>query len=81
MKVKIALDDFGLGHASLSYLNQLPISKLKIAQGLIRELKYYPQKTALISAIIASGQILGKQVIAEGVETQQQLEILQNFDN
>ncbi|GFE71792.1 EAL domain-containing protein [Chroococcus sp. FPU101] len=79
MKIKMAIDDFGLGYASLNYLNQLPISKLKIAQSLIRELKYYPQKTALISAIIASGQILDKQVVAEGVETQQQLEILQSL--
>lgn len=79
MKIKMAIDDFGLGYASLNYLNQLPINKLKISQSLIKELKYYPKKTALISAIIASGQILGKQVIAEGVETQQQLEILQSL--
>jgi EAL domain-containing protein (putative c-di-GMP-specific phosphodiesterase class I) len=76
MNVKISIDDFGLGYASLNYLSQLPIKKLKIAQTLIQELKQYPHKTALISAIIASGQIFDWQVVAEGVETQQQLELL-----
>lgn len=77
MDVKISLDDFGLGYASLSYLSQLPIKKLKIAQTLIQELKHHPQKTALVSAIIAAGQIFAWQVVAKGVETQQQLELLQ----
>lgn len=79
MNIKIALDDFGIGQTSLNYLTQLPIQKLKIAQKLIRELKSYPHQTALIEAIIASGRILGKQIVAEGVETQEQLEILQSL--
>lgn len=79
MNVKISIDDFGLGYASLNYLSQLPIKKLKIAQTLIQNLKHHPHKIALISAIIASGHIFDLQVIAEGVETQQQLEILQSL--
>jgi diguanylate cyclase (GGDEF)-like protein len=79
MNVKISVDDFGLGYASLNYLSQLPIKKLKIAQALIQDLKHHPHKTALISAIIASGHIFDWQVVAEGVETQQQLEILQSL--
>ncbi|PSF38361.1 diguanylate cyclase [Aphanothece hegewaldii CCALA 016] len=79
MNVQIAVDDFGLGYASLSYLSQLPMRKLKIAQTLIHNLKTHPHQTALVSAIIASGHIFGWQVVAEGVETQQQLEILQSL--
>ncbi|MBR8829829.1 MAG: hypothetical protein N5P05_001215 [Chroococcopsis gigantea SAG 12.99] len=77
--ISLSLDDFGLGYSSISYLNQLPIKKIKIAQSLVKELVSAEANTALIAAIIGLGKSFHVQVVAEGVENQQQLLTLQEL--
>ncbi|ASF45844.1 putative bifunctional diguanylate cyclase/phosphodiesterase [Methylovulum psychrotolerans] len=76
MGIKIALDDFGTGYSSLSYLKSFPIDVLKIDQSFIREMTVESKDARLTSAIIEMGHSLGQKIIAEGVETEQQLEYL-----
>nr|MDJ0846176.1 EAL domain-containing protein [Crocosphaera sp.] len=78
--VQVSLDNFGTGYSSLKYLQQFPITSLKIDQSFIQTLQNNPQNTAIISAIIALGKSFDLRVIAEGVETLQQLEFLQRLD-
>ncbi len=78
--VQISLDDFGTGYSSLGYLQKFPITTLKIAQSFIQTLSDKPQNTAIVSAIIALGQSFDLRVIAEGVETLKQLELLQGLN-
>jgi diguanylate cyclase (GGDEF)-like protein len=77
--VRLAMDDFGMGYSSINYLYELPFQKIKIAQSVIDELKNSPQKISLISALITLGRSLNLKVVAEGVETQQQLELLRRL--
>ena len=74
--VEIAIDDFGTGYSSLAYLTTLPISELKIDQRFVRDLGMTPQSSAVVTAIIALGRSLGLRVVAEGVETLRQMEVL-----
>ena len=70
--VRIAIDDFGVGYSSLSYLRDLPVDRLKIDRSFIHGLPDDASLAAISKAIIVLGQTLGFTVIAEGVETEAQ---------
>ncbi|MBL8313274.1 MAG: EAL domain-containing protein [Rubrivivax sp.] len=74
--VEISIDDFGTGYSSLAYLTTLPISELKVDRSFVRELGITPQSSAVVTAIIALARSLGLRVVAEGVESLRQMEVL-----
>ncbi|WP_107668752.1 EAL domain-containing protein [Cyanothece sp. BG0011] len=78
--VNVCLDDFGIGYAAVSNLHQMPFDTLKIDVSLIKYIDENPENTTLISALISLGKSFNMRVVAEGVETQQQLEILQTLN-
>ncbi|WP_119153814.1 EAL and GGDEF domain-containing protein [Caldimonas tepidiphila] len=76
MGVRIAIDDFGTGYSSMSYLHQLPVSKLKIDMSFVRPLDQRHSSRAICQAIISMAHSLGMRTVAEGVETEEQQRIL-----
>ncbi len=74
--VPISLDDFGTGYSSLAYLRQLPLDQLKVDQSFVRELPQSSDAIAIARSVIRLGQDLGLEMIAEGVETREQMECL-----
>ena len=74
----ISLDDFGTGYSSFEYLKRFPLNTLKIDRSFIQDIDENVDDRAIAKAIIAMGQTLNLKVIAEGVETESQLEILRS---
>jgi len=79
-EVQVSIDDFGTGYSSLSYLKQFDIDYLKIDQSFVRNLDHDKNDLALCEAIIVMAHKLGIKVIAEGVETETQGQLLKDFD-
>ncbi|HEY3659067.1 MAG TPA: EAL domain-containing protein [Steroidobacteraceae bacterium] len=74
--ITVAIDDFGTGHSSLAYLKRFPVDSVKIDYTFIRDIAVDPNDLAITKAIIALGHSMGLKVVAEGVESATQLEIL-----
>ncbi len=80
MGVNLALDDFGTGYSSLSYLQRFPIDTLKIDQSFVQGLPTDAGAANIVTAVISMGNSLHLRVVAEGIETREQLEFLQQHD-
>ncbi len=74
--VQLAVDDFGTGYSSLSYLRKFPIDALKIDQSFVHQITTDPDETGIVAAIISMGRSLKLRVVAEGVETHDELAFL-----
>jgi EAL domain-containing protein (putative c-di-GMP-specific phosphodiesterase class I) len=70
------LDDFGTGYSSLTYLRRIPVNTLKIDRSFVAGLGVVPEDTAIVESIINLGHSFGLQIVAEGIETMQQLQEL-----
>jgi diguanylate cyclase (GGDEF)-like protein len=77
--ITLAIDDFGTGHSSLAYLKRFPVDSVKIDYTFVRDMAVDPDDVAIIKAIIALGHSLDLKIVAEGVESATQLEILRRF--
>lgn len=79
MGICIAMDDFGTGYSSLSYLKKFPIDTIKIDRFFIADLETDVEAVEIIKAIITMGQSLNSKIVAEGVETKEQISILKKY--
>jgi len=78
MGVQVAIDDFGSGHSSLNYLKRLPADEVKIDQYFVRDVATDSNDAAIVGSIVAMAHELNLKVVAEGVETEQQLAFLRD---
>ena len=78
--MSIALDDFGTGYSSLSYLNRLPINTIKLDRSFIQDLCTDWTDAVITACVITLAQTLGLKVVAEGVETQAQIDMLREHE-
>jgi diguanylate cyclase (GGDEF)-like protein len=77
--ISLSIDDFGTGYSSLSYLNQFPVDTLKIDQSFVRSMNIGGRNAEIVRAIIQLGQALGMSIVAEGIETEPQLDHLREW--
>ena len=77
--IKVAIDDFGTGYSSLSYLNKFPIAEVKIDRSFVCDITVDENDAKLVKAVIGMALSLGKELIAEGVETQEQADLLKEW--
>jgi diguanylate cyclase len=77
--VLVSVDDFGTGYSSMSYLRRFPIDKLKIDQTFVKEMTTHPEDASIVRAMVSLAHSLNLKVVAEGVETSEQLALLQQF--
>jgi EAL domain-containing protein (putative c-di-GMP-specific phosphodiesterase class I) len=75
----LAIDDFGTGYSCLSYLPKLPFNALKVDRSFVNELETRPETKAMVNSLVTLAHNLDMQVIVEGVETSQQLELIKTF--
>jgi len=77
--VSLAIDDFGTGYSCLSYLPNLPFNALKIDRSFMSQIESRPEIRAMVNSLVNLAHNFGMQVIVEGIETQEQLEIVRQF--
>ena len=78
--IDIAMDDFGTGYSSMSYLKQLPLSRLKIDKSFIDDIPHNDDDVEITKIIIALAKVMGLEITAEGIETQEQIQFLQELE-
>ena len=77
--IRLAIDDFGTGYSSLSYLKRLPVHAIKIDQAFVNDITSNEESAAIVRAVVGLAHNIKLEVVSEGVETEEQLEILRHM--